>query len=579
MGGDAASRPEHPASTLTTTELPTQDTSPSGPDATCKPLQRREARGYARRMSADEQVAREIAAALAGEGTQYVFGVPGGGANLRLIDACEREGLRFVLCHGETSGAIMASTYAELTGCPGACLATRGPGAASLANGIAHAWLDRCPVLAVTDVVGAEQRSRISHQHLDQRRLLGAVAKASWTLGACGGEPVTTALAHAMGPPWGPVHLDVDPKSASSIEPLPAAPASRDIATSLGRARRACTGARRPLVVAGIGCRRAEQHVASFAAEHGLPVLTTYKAKGTVDEFSPNAAGLLTGATIEAPVLDAADLILAVGLDPVELIPAPWPYAAPVVALGPWISDDAYFEPCASLVADVPEALGLLAGCVDGSGWRTTGQQFRERAREKLLRAADPGGLSAHDVVLEAREAFPGDTIATVDSGAHMLVAMELWDVGEPRCALISSGLATMGFALPAAVAAGLLSATRRVVCFTGDGGLGMCLAELETLARLNLPVTVILLDDAALSLIEVKQRPGADGGANAVRYRAVDFAELARSCGLPASRVSDRSGVRSALALARSTAGPMLIDAVVDPSSYPAVLDAIRGE
>ena len=529
-------------------------------------------------MSAEEQVAREIAAALAGAGTHYVFGVPGGGANLRLIEACEREGLRFVLCHGETSGALMASTYAELTGRPGACLATRGPGAASLANGVAHAWLDRCPLLAVTDVVSAEQRGRISHQRLDQRRLLGAAAKASWTVGAGGGEPVTTALAHALRPPWGPVHLDVDPASASSIEPPPPAPSSPDLPAALQRARSALGAARRPVLVAGVGCRGSEQHVAAFAAEHGLPVLTTYKAKGAVDEFSPHAAGLLTGATIEAPVLDAADLILAVGLDPVELIPAPWPYAAPVVAVGPWISGDAYFEPQAAIVADVPEALGMLTGSADGSGWQSTGQQFRQRAREALLGVAEPGGLSAQDVVLAARKAFPADTIATVDSGAHMLVAMELWDVTEPRCALISSGLATMGFALPAAIAAGLLSATRRIVCFTGDGGLGMCLAELETLVRLDLPVTVVVLDDAALSLIEVKQRPGADGGAGAVRYRQVDFAALARSCGLPATRVDNRPSLNSALAEAGSAAGAMLIDAVVDPSGYPAVLNAIRG-
>ena len=529
-------------------------------------------------MRADEQVACEIATALAGAGTAYVFGVPGGGANLRLIDACERAGLSFVLCHGETAGALMAATYAELTGRPGACLATRGPGAASLANGVAHAWLDRCPILAVTDVVATTQRARISHQRLDQRSLLGATAKASWTVGAAGGEPVMSALAHALRPPWGPVHLDVDPASHSSIAPLPDAADAPEFAPSLERARRALGDARQPVVVAGVGCRGAEGHVAAFAAEHGLPVLTTYKAKGTVDECSPQAAGLLTGATIEAPVLDAADLILAVGLDPVELIPAPWPYAAPVIALGPWISDDGYFQPHAALAAAVPDILDMLAGCTDGSGWRTTGQQFRERAREKLLPAGGSRGLSPQDVVLAVREAFPVDAIATVDSGAHMLVAMELWDVNRPGCAVISSGLATMGFALPAAIAAGLLSDTRRIVCFTGDGGLGMCLAELETLARLNLPVTVVVLDDAALSLIELKQRPGADGGANAVRYRQIDFAALARSCGLPASRVDDLPALRSALAEAGSTTGPMLIDAIVDPSGYPAVLDAIRG-
>lgn len=444
-------------------------------------------------------------------------------------------------------------------------------------NGVAHAWLDRCPLLAVTDVVGSEQRSRVSHQRLNQRRLLGAAAKSSWTVGAGGGEPVTTALRHALNPPWGPVHIDVDAGSRSTIDRLLPASAHLDRG-ELERARRALGSARRPVVVAGVGCRGAEQHVAAFVSEHNLPVLTTYKAKGAVDESSSHAAGLLTGATIEAPVLAAADLVLAVGLDPVELIPAPWPYAAPVVALGPWMSDDAYFEPAAAVVASVGDALGALAGCVGGTGWHTTGREFRDRARQMLLGDARSGSLSPQDVILAARDIFPVDTIATVDSGAHMLVAMELWDVVGPQRALISSGLATMGFALPAAIAAGLLAVEGRVVCFTGDGGLGMCLAELETLARLNLPVTVVVLDDAALSLIAAKQRPGGDGGDNAVRYGAVDFAELARSCGLTATRVSDRASLRLALGRACTTTGPSVIDAVIDPSGYAAVIRAVRG-
>ena len=529
-------------------------------------------------MNAEEQVASAIAVALAEAGTQFLFGVPGGGANLGLIEACERHGVRFVLCHGETAGALMASAYAELTGRPGGCLATRGPGAASLANGLAHAWLDRCPLLAVTDVVGSKQRSRISHQRLDQQRLLGATVKGSWTVASGDGDEVKRALDYALSPPWGPVHIDVDvtADAATDVALEPPPPPVRS--ASLDVARRALATARRPVVVAGVGCRGAEQHVAAFVAEHQLPVLTTYKAKGSVDDSSPNAAGVLTGATIEAPVLRSADLVLAIGLDPVELIPAPWPYRAPVIAVGPWVSDDTYFEPAIAVVAGVREALSAFGDCIDGSGWRTTGQQFREHAKRALLADGSSGSLSPQAVVLAARIAFPIDTIATVDSGAHMLVAMELWDAAQPRSVLISSGLATMGFALPAAIAAGLVAGDRRVVCFTGDGGLGMCLAELETLARLELPVTVVVLNDAALSLIALKQRPCAGGGDNAVRYGAVDFAQVARACGLDAVRVSDRNGLDLALRRASRASGPSLVDAAIDPRGYAAVFKAIRG-
>ena len=504
--------------------------------------------------------------------------MPGGGANLGLIDACEGEGLRFVLCHGETAGAIMASTYAELTGVPGACLATRGPGAASLANGVAHAWLDRCPMLAVTDVVAAGQRARISHQRLlDQRRLLGAAAKASWTVGAGGGEPVTAALAHALSPPWGQVHLDVDPGSASSIEPPPA-PLPAPDAGALRETRRALGSARRPLLLAGVGCRGSEQQVASFAAGHGLPVLTTYKAKGTVDELSSSAAGPLTGATIEAPVLAAADLILAVGLDPVELIPAPWPDAAPVVALGPWIGDAAYLEPRESLVAPVPRRSTWFPVASTGAAGYDGTAVPRAREGEALpcrrlrrplgagRRARCPGGVSGrHD-----RHGRLGGSHARGDGVVGRRRTPSRTHLERPG----HDGIRVAGRHRGRPP-----RATRRIVCFTGDGGLGMCLAELETLARLNLPVTVIVLDDAGLSLIAAKQRPGADGGANAVRYREVDFAAVARSSGLPAVRVSERAALRATLAQARSSAGPLLVDAVIDPAGYPAVLGAIRGK
>jgi acetolactate synthase-1/2/3 large subunit len=180
--------------------------------------------------------------------------------------------------------------------------------------------------------------------------------------------------------------------------------------------------------------------------------------------------------------------------------------------------------------------------------------------------------------VVAAHEVFGTSAIATVDAGAHMLVVMELWTVAQPGHALASSGLATMGFSLPAAIAAALVHPDQRVVCFTGEGGLGMCVAELETLVRMNLAVTVVVLDDARLSLIELKQRSEGQGGANAVRYRDIDFAAVSAGMGLPGERVTDATGLRGALTRAAETDGPFLVDAVIDPRPYVDVIDAIRG-
>ena len=154
---------------------------------------------------------------------------------------------------------------------------------------------------------------------------------------------------------------------------------------------------------------------------------------------------------------------------------------------------------------------------------------------------------------------------------------MPVWEVENSRELLISNGLSTMGFALPAAIAAGLVHADRRVIFLTGDGGFGMVLAELETLARLGLPVTVVVLNDSALSLIAIKQRPTGHGGSGAVRYKPIDFEAVAGGFGIPAWAAQTRTAFSGALEKALTIPGPSLIDARVDPRSYGEILRATR--
>jgi acetolactate synthase-1/2/3 large subunit len=314
-----------------------------------------------------------------------------------------------------------------------------------------------------------------------------------------------------------------------------------------------------------------------------VPVLCTYKARGMVADGSAWCAGVATGATIESPVLQTADLIIGIGLDPVELIPAAWSYDAPVVLCGPWAVDDSsYFGDrlAAEVVARPSDTVAAIAASIVSEWAVDDGAVFAAAAVAEVLAVepSAPVGLVPQQVVTLAAAAAPEGTIATVDAGAHMLVAMPLWPVAAPCELLISSGLATMGFALPAAIAAALARPGRHVVCFTGDGGLGMVLAELETVARLHLPIVVVVFDDASLSLIAAKQQPEGHGGAAAVRYRAIDFAGVAAACGLHAERVSDVDAYERALAAAFARDGGTLVDVTVDPSAYGAVLDAIRG-
>jgi acetolactate synthase-1/2/3 large subunit len=275
-------------------------------------------------------------------------------------------------------------------------------------------------------------------------------------------------------------------------------------------------------------------------------------------------------------------VIVGVGLDPVELIPATWPYAAPVLLLGPWpVDDSTYFgeQLAGELVGDPADLVPALTADLRAAWAPDAGGGFRRQAVEELLAAVPdaPCALTPQQIVTVAREVAPSGTIATVDAGAHMFAAMHLWEVAAPGDLLISSGLATMGFALPAAIAAALARPERSVICFTGDGGLGMVLAELETLARLRLPVVVVVFNDSSLSLIAVKQQPEEQGGRDAVAYRPTDFAAIAQGCGLDAVRVRDVDGYRAALTAALTGRAPVLIDAEVDPSAYGPLLDTIR--
>jgi acetolactate synthase-1/2/3 large subunit len=356
-------------------------------------------------------------------------------------------------------------------------------------------------------------------------------------------------------------------------------------------ARRALSESRCPVLIVGVGAVAtssvgrgatvaAVRHLVQQAA---IPVLTTYKARGVVGDDSPCAAGLATGATIESDLLHEADLIVGVGLDPVELIPGPWPYRAPVVLLGPWAIDDSrYFglRLLVEVVGELAPMLDTLAVDLTSHRHRGAGAEYRQRTRRRLLEAVppSPAGLTPQQVVTVARRVAPSGTIATVDAGAHMLVAMPLWEVEQPGELLISSGLATMGFALPAAIAAALVHPGRHVVCFTGDGGLAMAMAELETVARLRLPVVVVVFNDATLSLIAIKQRAEGHGGADAVRYAPIDFAAIGAGCGLPAERVGDAGTYERVLAAALERDGPTLLDVTVDPSGYRAVMEVIRG-
>jgi acetolactate synthase-1/2/3 large subunit len=525
-----------------------------------------------------------------------IFGVPGGGSNLEILEAARARGLPFVLCHQEWAACIMAAVTGELTGRPGAVLSTLGPGVTASATGLAHAQLDRSPVLYISDRHPAEVLAYATHQYVDHAAHLGPIVKGSVTVTPeSAGHWVAHAVQLALAEPRGPVHLDLPadvagapavPVAATVTPPSPPAPDD----ALVERAAEMIRAAKRPLVIAGLGCRAADaKWLRAFSEALPAPVLTTYKAKGAIPDPHPLAMGIFTGGALEEPLVRRADLIITFGLDTVELIPRRWSYAAPVLSLARGPSSDprlraagggAYFTPALEVVGDLGTILEDLAPRIMRrdvkADWDVAEVDRIRRERAAGLEVPVPG-LAPHRVAQIARELTAAGSIATVDAGAHMFQTTTYWHSLEPGELLISNGLATMGFALPAAVAAQLVHPDRRVICFTGDGGLMMVAAELETVARLRLPIVIVVFNDAALSLIEVKQEQKGFEGVS-MRYAGPELLTLGRAFGIRALAATDEATLHGALIAAQTAPGPTLIDARIDPSGYRRMLEIVRG-
>jgi acetolactate synthase-1/2/3 large subunit len=337
--------------------------------------------------------------------------------------------------------------------------------------------------------------------------------------------------------------------------------------------------ARRPIVLAGLqACAPAAAAVLrAFVDRTGCPVLTTYKAKGVVPEAQPAALGHYIGGVAEEPVIRAADLIVHYGFDPVEGPPQPWRYDAPVLEITEHAFDRALLAPQVCLVGDLAASLREAGSTVGRTAWTVS-----EIANQKqAIRAAAASGhgseLTPQQVVEAVRAGVAADARITIDAGAHMLPVLHLWECAEPRQALISRGLATMGFALPAAIGACLTEPGRPVVAFTGDGGLMMCLGELGTAMQAGCKPLVVVFNDSSLALIGDKQRRRQFGRAG-VDFSTTDFASVARGFGWTGYRVADSQQLADAVARAVAAEGPVLIDAEIDAETYHAQIMALRG-
>lgn len=534
-----------------------------------------------------------IVSRLCEAGVRTLFGMPGGGSNLDVIEAAGHAGLPFVLTQTETAGAIAAIAQTDVTGHPGACLTTLGPGVTSVVNGIACAFLDRAPIVVLTDTHPRAAGGMFEHQQIDHRALLAPVTKWSASLTSENAdEVVCRAIAIATTPPFGPVHLDC-PSDVTPVNLVrrdgggqvlwdPALAANES--NRVQRTRPAddwealLSTSHRPMLLVGLGARRAAdaEAIRALCEARHVPAMVTYKAKGVVADESPWFAGVFTNAAIEQAALDESDLLIGVGFDPVELIPRAWTRTQPIIACGPAAFDARHVPFSAQLLMDVPGALREMQAALPMSAWNREGVRGLAGAQRARL-SIGGGRMTAQDVVRVASARLAGRGRVTVDAGAHMFPIMMLWPCSEPGELLISNGLSTMGFALPAAIGAALAEGDRPVIALTGDAGLLMCVAELATAVRHRLRIIMIVFADAALSLIQIKQEQR--------RYRPagvclppIDWPALAAGFGAAAWSASTGTELDRAIEQALAAGGVSVIEAKIDPGNYGETLRAIRG-
>ncbi len=532
-------------------------------------------------------VAEYFAEQLRAAGVEQVYGLPGG-ENVVMLEAIRQQGIDFLLVKNESSACFMAATEARLTGKIGVALTTLGPGAANAYAGLAHACLDRAPVLLITAATDPADIGRHTHQVLDLNAVFNPISKFSAELKpANAASAIGKAISLARADRPGPVHISVHNRIASqhvaqesNTEDAVIESASR--CGNLDEASALLADKRKPIIVLGLGLEPAAPYpeVRQLAESLGAPVVDTPKSKGALSADHRLYAGAL-GLTRHDPVyelLDEADCILAIGFDVVELV-KPWDYHKPLIWLAPWANKDPRIASALELVGDVKNMLKSLADikAATAASW---GAERVRRFHDSLANIEFPAPRARRilpQTFLNALRAnTPDDIIVTTDVGSHKIFAALNWQARQPNRYFVSNGLSAMGFGLSSAIAAAEVTG-QPTVCITGDAGLAMAIGELGLLVERQLPVLVTVMNDSALDLIRSAQhRQGRP--AFGTEFVNPDFKHIARAYGLAYHKVESEGECDRAIRQGLASRAPALIDVMIDPIAYPTTVRDWRG-
>jgi acetolactate synthase-1/2/3 large subunit len=541
---------------------------------------------------------------LEAEGVEYIFGMPGEETNDLMMSLSGSKKIMFILVRHEQAAAFMADVYGRMTQKVGVCLATLGPGATNLTTGVANANMDRSPILAITGQTNTYSLHKESHQNMDVITMFKPITKWNWSIRNPDSLPeiIRRSFKISLDEKAGAVHLELPQdiaKKNSDIKPIRTQQVlrARPNQDLVKIAAKLIYEARMPLLLVGNGCIRgnASSHLRKFVEQTGICSMNTFMAKGVISDRSERH--LQTIGIKEADhaqiAMKEADLVIAIGYDLVEYSPRNWnrDLKKQIIHIDFTPAEvDTYYPPTVEIAADIEYTMDAIL------------EEFRQKERKKDNTSL---GFPRHEIpsvfekvkhevmwrierykndlsypmkpeklISDVRNSLEEDDIIISDVGAHKLWIAKVYKTYTPNTCIITNGFCSMGFALPGAIAAQLARPNQKVVAMCGDGGFLMNVQELETAARLKLPIITIVWCDSDLGMISLKQID--EFGKSAfTRFNNPDFVKLAESFGAKGYDIKSSIELTRILEKAKESIDvPVVISVNVDYSRNRILID-----
>ena len=545
---------------------------------------------------------------LEAEGVEYIFGIPGEETSDLIMSLLDSK-IKFVLVRHEQAAAFMADMYGRLTQKVGVCLSTLGPGATNLTTGVANANMDRSPILVITGQTDTDFLHKESHQNMDAVAMFKPITKWRWSIRNADSIPeiVRRAFKIALEEKAGAVHLELPQdiaKMESDIKPIKTQQVfrSRPNEELIGKAANLILESKTPILLVGNGCIRGRPslYVRKFVEKTGICSMNTFMAKGVISDKSDRH--LHTVGIREADhasiAMREADLVIAIGYDLVEYSPKHWNGSLDKkiihIDFTP-AESDTYYPPTIEIAADIEYTMFAILEEIERI--RKQDETEEEKQRQYRIPHSDPPELfktikreivwrlerykndfsypiKPEKLVLDVRDALDESDIVISDVGVHKLWIAKIYNTYTPNTCIVPNGFCSMGFALPAAIAAQLVDPSHKIVAMCGDGGFLMNVQEIETAVRLRLPIIVIVWCDYDYGMISLKQIY--EFGRSAfTKFNNPNFVKLAESFGAIGYNVRSTEEFSKVLEKAKvSKSSPVIISIDVDYSRNRLLLD-----